>query len=251
MYPLAVSQNALRHHKPSPLPIPADVSVEPDGGLRIGLAVSFEALAQQPCVWNYPALQMALRSLLQSNAARHGNMRQVLGEEGAVQGLAAALIALDAELLVTGPIRERSVGLVKYLSLDGMKLRAGEVITDFYIPNTPSVRFRPGSQQNSNYQSIDYLRSGQAVCGVAVWARKSGDTLDEVRLVLSGCTRLPAPLRRVSAALRGKDCSAESIEQAIQKLGEERLTLYNPDLTLGSHLFNLSKTLIRRAVLMV
>ncbi len=251
MYPVSPPQNAMRHRKPNPLPVPADVSVEPDGGLRIGLTVSFQALAQQPCVWYYPALQMALRSLLQPTATRQGDMRQVLSGEAEVQGLAAALIALDTELFITGPIRERSIGLLKYLSLDSLKLRAEEVITDFYIPNTPSSRFRPGSQQNSNYQSIDYLRSGQAVCGVAVWARKSGDTLDEVRLVLSGCTRLPAPLRRVSAALRGKDCSTENIEQATRKLGEERLTLYNPELTLGSHLFNLSKTLIKRAVLMV
>ncbi len=251
MYPYFQPPNAMRYLKPNQLPVPADVSVEPEGGWRIGLTVSFGALAQQPYVRNFPALQMALRSLAASSATRHVDMRQILRGEVAVQGLAAALMALDAEVRITGPIRERSVGLVKYLSLDGVKLMADEVIHDFFIPSAASPKSRPGSTQNSNYQSIDYLRSGQAVCGVAVWARKSGDTLDDVRLVLSGCTRLPAPLRRVGMALRGHDCSSESIEQAMRRLGEERLTLYNPDLTLGSHLFNLSKTLIKRAVQMI
>ncbi len=230
---------------------PAETAVEVNGGLQIGALVTLETLARSAAVREFPALQMALRGVVVSSGLRQVDMRRILHGEASLQGLAAALMALDAELLVTGPVRERAISLAKYLLLDGAKLTTEEVITDFFLPKATGPKATSGSQESSNYQSVDYLRSGQAVCGVAAWARKSGDTLDEVRLVLSGCTQVPVPLKRVSAALRGKECSSSHIEAATQKLGEERLTLYNKELTLGSHLFNLTKTLIKRAVIMI
>ncbi len=230
---------------------PAETAVEVNGGLQIGASMTLETLARFPAAQMFPALQMALRSLIVSNAHRDAKLRKVLTREGEVQGLAAALIALDAELFVTGPVRERAISLKKYLSLDGVKLNDDEIITDFFLPKSSTPKANSGTKESSSYQSVDYLRSGQALCGVAAWARKSGETLEEVRIVLAGCTQVPVPLKRVSAALRGKECTPSHIEAAIRKLGEERLTLYNPELTLGSHLFNLAKTLIKRAVIMI
>ena len=238
-------------NKKSLLPSASEMAVEGEGGLTIGVSMSLDALSQSVAVREFPALHMALRGVVISTGLRQADMRRILQGEASLQGLAAALMALDAELLVTGPVRERAISLAKYLLLDGIKLTADEVITDFFLPKATAPKATSGGQENSTYQSVDYLRSGQAVCGVAAWARKSGDTLQEVRLVLSGCTQVPVPLKRVSAALRGKECSPGHIEAAIQKLGEERLTLYNRELTLGSHLFNLTKTLIKRAVLMI
>ncbi|MFB9295176.1 FAD binding domain-containing protein [Persicitalea jodogahamensis] len=230
---------------------PAETAVEVNGGLQIGASMTMETLARFPAAQAFPALQMALRSLIVSSAHREAKLCNVLTGEGEVQGLAAALIALDAELFVTGPIRERAISLRKYLSLDGLKISDDESITDFFLPKSSLPKSQSGSKESSNYQSVDYLRSGQALCGVAAWARKSGETLEEVRLVLAGCTQVPVSLKRVSAALRGRESTPSHIEAAIRKLGEERLTLYNPELTMGSHLFNLTKTLIKRAVIMI
>lgn len=222
-----------------------------EGGMRICATTPLEAMSQWPMIREFPALQMALRGVVASSTYRQAVVRRILDGEVSLQGLAAALIALDAELFVTGPIRERSISLAKYLTMDSVKLRTDEVITDFFLPKTPSSRSALSSHESSTYQSVDYLRSGQAVCGVAAWARKSGNTLEEVRIVLSGCTQIPVPLKRVSDALRGKEYTPSHIEAAIRKLGEERLTLYNPELTHGNHLFNLAKTLIKRALIII
>jgi CO/xanthine dehydrogenase FAD-binding subunit len=215
--------------------------VEKDGGLLVGIMATVETLQRHPLIREFPALDMALRGVATPNSQRLKDLRTVLNRETAFQGLAAALMVLDAKLVVSGPMGERMVGPGCYLSLEGMSLAPGEITTGFYLSEA--------GRHSSGYQSVGYLRSGQAVCGVAAWARKSGDTLEEVRVALSGCTPVPVSLNRVSAALTGKECTTRWIQEATLKLGEERLRLYNPSLILGSHLFNLAQTLIRRAIL--
>ncbi|MPR35314.1 hypothetical protein [Salmonirosea aquatica] len=202
---------------------------------------TMDTLQRHPMVRDFPALDMALRSVATPNNQRLKDLRAILGRETAFQGLAAALMVLDARLIVQGPRGEREISAGHYMSPEGLGLAPGEAPVGFYLAEA--------GRYSSGYQSVGYLRSGQAVCGVAAWARKSDDTLEEVRIVLSGCTPVPIPLHRVSAALAGKECTVRGIEEATLRLGEERLRLYNPSLTLGSHLFNLAKTLIRRAVL--
>ncbi len=238
--PMRAPMRAIPAQKPRILSAD-EIVVEKDGGLLIGMLATVETLQRHSMVREFPALDMALRGVATPNSQRLKDLRTVLNRETAFQGLAAALMVLDARLVVRGPMGERMISPNYYLSLEGMGLGPDETTTGFYLADA--------GRHNSGYQSVGYLRSGQAVCGVAAWARKSGDTLEEVRIALSGCTPVPVSLNQVSAALVGKECTIRWIEEATLRLGEERLRLYNPSLVLGSHLFNLAKTLIRRAIL--
>jgi CO/xanthine dehydrogenase FAD-binding subunit len=211
------------------------------GDLVIDATLTFEDLYQLSQTQNYSALFMALRNVCTIQSQRQKNILQVLSQDSGSQGISAALIALDAQLLLERFGMKRVISMANYLDLEGERLRAGEQIHSIFI----SKKFRSPSV----YQSMEYLRSGQAVCGVAVWAQRYYDTLQEVRIVLSGCTPHPVLLPRISAAMEGKEPGSQQIDEAIRKLGEEKLYLYNPSLTLGSHLFNLTRTLIKRAIL--
>ncbi len=231
---LATSRNHFPTHT-------SESVMEQEGGLLIGATTSFDTLSRNPAIHDYPALAMALRTMVNTASRRQKLLHKVLLPDAEVQGTAAALMALNTQLVVARPMGERTIRLATYFSQDSGGLKPGEVVRSFFIPK--AIR------ESSVYQSVDYLRSGQAVCAVAIWAQRSLDIFEDVRIVLSGCTYRPVPLSRISAALQGKECIPERIDEAIQKLGEERLTLYNPSLTLGSHLFYLSKTLIKRALL--
>lgn len=228
------------HRTPFATITPDSVMVE-KGGLLIGASTSFGTLFTHPAIQRYHALHMALRTMCNPASRRQKMVSQVLGQDMEVQGTAAALMALNAELTLVRHLGERTLSLEDYFHHEEAKLSLGETVRSFFIPET--------APESSGYQSVDYLRSGQAVCGVAVWAHCPYDTLEDVRIVLSGCTPHPIPLRRISAALLGKELFSERIEEATRKLGEERLMLHNPSLTLGSPLFNLSRTLIKRALL--
>ncbi|TDB64020.1 FAD binding domain-containing protein [Arundinibacter roseus] len=218
-----------------------DAVIEKDGGLLIGASTTFETLFKNPLVREYTALYMALKTSTSPVCRRDKTLGRVLYQDREAQGLAAALMAFDATLFVLGPRGERVISLIDYLTLENTPLTPGETVRHFFVSGE--------ARQSSVYQSVDYLRTGQPLCGVATWASRQNDVLEQVRIVLSGCTPVPIPLRRVSASLCGKECSTEQIEAATRKLGEERLMLYNPSITIGSHLFNLAKTLIKRAVL--
>lgn len=186
---------------------------------------------------------MALRHLVAPMSRQKKTMCRVLCGDAEVQGVAAALMALDAQLILTSPRGERIVNLLDYFGQQENVLGYNEVVRSFFVSNE--------TRQKSVYQSVDYLRSGQAVCGVAVWVRCSHDVVDDIRIVLSGCLPFPVVLPHIAAALRGHECTAARAEEATRKLGQERLLVYNPTLKMGSHLFNLTQTLIKRAVLTI
>lgn len=216
-------------------------SLSDDDGLVIDSSMTFGALCQHPKVKAYSALQMALRILCTQQTIRQKSIGQVLYQDAAFQGFWGALLALDTQLVLDHFGSGRILSLSEVFDPQNQWLKAGEKVKGFYI----SQKFC----EHSVYQSVDYLRSGQAVCGVAAWAQKTDDTIGCVRVVLSGCTTVPVYLEKMSNLMVGKECSMEEIEKVIQRLGEERLAVHNPQLVIGSHLFNLSKTLIKRALM--
>jgi len=221
----------------------SDTVVEKDDSLVIGATATFGSVFQHPAVKQFPALYMALRHLTAPMSRQKKSIGRVLCGDAEAQGPAAALLALDAQLLITRPRGERIISLLDYFGHEESTLAYNEVVRSFVVSNETRLK--------SVYQSVDYLRSGQAVCGVAVWVRCYQDVVEDIRIVLSGCVPFPVLLPHIAAALRGHECTADRAEEATRKLGQERLLVYNPSLKMGSHLFNLSRTLIKRAVLTI
>lgn len=221
----------------------SDAVLEQDGSLVIGATATFGSVFHHPAVRHFPALYMALRHLVAPMSRQKKSMGRVLCGDPEAQGAAAALMALDAQLILTSPRGERILSMLDYFGQEGSALGYNEVVRRFFVSSE--------NRQKSVYQSVDYLRSGQAVCGVAVWVRCSQDIIEDIRIVLSGCIPFPVVLPHIADALRGHECTADRAEEATRKLGQERLLVYNPSLKLGSHLFNLAQTLIKRAVLTI
>ncbi len=218
-----------------------DAVTKGDGGLLVGATTTFESLFKHPEIYQYAAIFMALRNVNNAATRRQKMVGRVLSPDFASQGLAAAMMALDTQLLIAGSGETRATTLSHFCTKDLCVLRPGETVKRFFIPEY--------NCQNSVYHSVDFLPSGQALCGVAAWAYKTNGTIDNVRIILSGCTPVPVYLERMSNIMIGRECTMEEIEKAIQRLEEERLVLQNPQLVIGSHLFNLSKTLIKRALM--
>ena len=160
-------------------------------------------LCQKPRCWYYRGGFPCLRHGGEVCSAVTGRSQyhSVLGGEPCYMvhpsDTAAALLALDASVRVSGPGGPRVVPLWEFFvppSRDVLRetvLGPGEVVVDVLLP-------RPGPGRRSAYRKVRARGSWDfAIAGVAVALRLEGRTVREARVALSGAA--PVPWRATSA----------------------------------------------------
>ncbi|MBB3665675.1 xanthine dehydrogenase YagS FAD-binding subunit [Prauserella sediminis] len=130
--------------------------------------------------------------------------------------LAVALVALDAELRITGPDGTRALPLTDFYRTPGdtpdieNDLRSGELITDVLVPH-------PEHAANSTYVKIRDRRSYEfALCSVAATLEVTGGVVAEARIAAGGVGTIPWRLPGVEAALRGEPATESSFAAAAE-----------------------------------
>ena len=115
---------------------------------------------------------------------------------------AAALMALDARLVLASKGNERTVALTDFYTTDGIQpfaMEPNELLTEIIIPVTNGK----SSYQRLAYRSaIDY----PIVCAGVLLKADAGkkDTIGEARIVVGAMARSPLFLAKESAELKGK-----------------------------------------------
>jgi CO/xanthine dehydrogenase FAD-binding subunit len=181
-----------------------DGLTEVDGGLRIGATVTLTRLLGQTTI---PMLSEAARCTASWSIRNMGTVGGNLFTPPPGGDVAVALLALDAELTLTGPAGERAVPLSAfYTGFMTNVLRDDELLTAIRVPavhgETSYVKF--GRKQAST----------PAVVTVGVRVTRDGGTVRGARIALGAAGPHPMLARDAERAIVGSTLGDAALDEA-------------------------------------
>lgn len=154
---------------------------------------------------------------------RGGNICYVVKGGKQCFGLSAAdtvsaLIALEAELIITGPGQQRRTLMERFYTGDGRKphqLDGNEVVTAILIPPIANG-WRAGFLKKSYRGSIDF-----ATATLSLRLKGTREAIEDLRIALNGVSTKPVRAKETEAYLIGKGINGKTIEGAVRVLLKE------------------------------
>jgi carbon-monoxide dehydrogenase medium subunit len=197
-----------------------------DGRLAVGALTTYAELLDSRAV-HYGVLRDALPRIGDVQVRNRGTVGGSLAHADPASDLPAALLALDAELVLQSATGERHVpasGFFEGAFATG--LRHGELLTQVVLP---AARSNAGSA----YVSLDQPASGYAMVGVAaVLIVGPGGIIEHAGIGVTGVSDSPYRASDVEAALVGTTGSAEAVATAAAlAVGDRRV---NADIHAGA-----------------
>jgi len=160
--------------------------------------------------------------------------------------LNVALLALDAEVMVTGSDHVRSEGIEKFFKgVLEPDLRRGEIVT--------GIRFPKKRDLLSGYSKAALTAHGFSLISVGVALKVSGGFFEDVRVAVGGTLNTsPVRLKGVEGALRGRAVTHQTISEAAElALRDGALNVSTDFKTSSEYKRHLASVLIRRTILRV
>jgi xanthine dehydrogenase YagS FAD-binding subunit len=158
--------------------------------------------------------------------------------------LAPALVALDAQIKIAGPVGEKTLPLEKFFVLPQVDvkreniLKPGEIVTEIYVPQP-----KPGSK--GFYHKVRERQAwDHAIVSVATVVQSSGGNVRDARVVLGGVAPIPWRAPKAEEFLRGKKLEDGNAQKAAEIALEGARPLKD-----NVYKVNLSRALIQRALL--
>jgi aerobic carbon-monoxide dehydrogenase medium subunit len=184
---------------------------ETRGGIEIGAGtvhhdVATSALLQQSC----PMVAEAAAAIGDPQVRNRGTLGGSLAHADPAADYPAVMLALDADIHVTGPTGARVVKAHDFFrGLFTVDLAADEIIV--------GVQFRP--MKCAAYAKLYQRASHFAIVGVAAALTVENGTIRSARIGLTGASSHATRLTDVEAGLGGKPLSMSSIEEAVRLAG--------------------------------
>jgi aerobic carbon-monoxide dehydrogenase medium subunit len=118
----------------------------------------------------------------------------------------AAVLALDAELVIAGPGNQRTIRATEFfVEIMQTALQANEILTEIRVPITG---------KSVAYVKFAQKASGFAIAGVASWIDKGANT---ARVGITGIAAKPYRASAVEQALQGQPITTAAIAAAARK----------------------------------
>lgn len=176
-----------------------------DGRLTVGALVRHHDLAGDPLVRRHAPLLAHTAGLLGDPQVRHrGTVGGSLCWAAPAADLPAALLALDAAVVLTGPVGSREVPLGDFVTGAGRTVREpGELLSAVSVP------LRPGARWSYQRFGRDALQWPLAIVAAV---RPSGDA--PVTVALGNLADRPVRATAVPAALAAGATAAQAAELA-------------------------------------
>ena len=187
----------------------ADLSYirETNGQIHIGAMTTHHFLEssdllRQKC----PLLSETAANIGDVQVRNRGSIGGSLAHADPAADWPAAILALEAELLISGPNNQRTIKATEFF-VDIMQtaLQPNEILTEIRVPVT---------SKSVAYVKFAQKASGFAIAGVASWIDKSKNS---VRVGITGIAAKPYRATAVEQALEGRPLSADAISQAARK----------------------------------
>lgn len=153
-----------------------------------------------------PLLAEALGYVAHTPIRNSGTVGGSIAHADPAAELPAVVLALDAELVVTGPQGSRTVAAADFfLGPFTTAIGAGEILTEVRIPH------RAGGQA-----FVEFARThgSFALVGVAAAIELDGSTVTSASIALSGVAPTPVRAPAAEQALTGTDADADAIHAA-------------------------------------
>lgn len=152
------------------------------------------------------------------------------------------MVALDAEIVATGPKGSRKIQARKFfVDLFETALKGSEILSEVSLPV-----MKKG--EGGCYLKHRHPASSYAVVGVAAIVRLKNDVVKEVRLVVGGVTEKPLVVESVDAALSGAKPSAKALADAATLVAQEIESPLGDLYASGEYRTHLATVLARRAM---
>lgn len=180
-------------------------------GLTIGALTTHHSVAVSAVVaGRWQAFAEAAVSIGDPVVRNHGTAGGNVAHADPASDLPAALLALDGDLVATGPDGARRIPAEGFFQgLLTTALEPTEVLTELRLP-------APEPDTGSAYLKFEHPASGFAVCAAAaVVELEANGRCARARLCFNGVTEVPLDASAVAGAMAGTDLDDSVIEQGV------------------------------------
>ena len=188
------------------------VREEPDA-IVVGAMTTHDQVLHDPLIATHAPLVAAATATVADRQVRHrGTFGGSLAHADPAGDLPAVAVALDAELVLTGPGGTRRVGAADFF-VDYMTTTLGpdEILTEVRLPKL-------GAGWGVAYEKFNRVAQAWSIVGVAAAVRVVDGQVAEARIGLSNMAPTPVRARAVEAALAG--VGADGVDAAAQAATE-------------------------------
>jgi carbon-monoxide dehydrogenase medium subunit len=187
-------------------------------GLRIGALTTHRSLETSPLVQDKCFMLAEMEHTLASVAVRNwGTLGGNLAHADPASDLAPTLMALGAEVAVTGSNAERVISLDDFfIGYFETALRPDELLTEIHVPNS--------GQGSGIYSKFALRATDLAVVSVAahlIFDPNNSDLCKDVRIVMGSVGPTPLRAKRGEDLLKGQTIDDTLIEEAARLSAED------------------------------
>lgn len=214
-----------------------------DGQLAIGGLTRAHALERSEVVSSKCPLLSQAAGLIGHLAIRHrGTIGGNLAHADPASELPAALLALEGEIIATGPSGVRTIPAQDFFrGLMATALDPAEIVTEVRVPV-----FSPGT--GAAFEELSRRHGDFALVGVAALVRLDTDgRCRQARIALCGVGPMALRARRSESALQGLALTEEALEAAAQEVDGE-IDPASDIHASGEYRRHVAKVLIKRAL---
>ena len=215
---------------------------ESDGNLVIGALTTHHELESSDLVQQkVPLLAETAAEIGDVQVRNKGTIGGSLAHADPAADWPATILALDADLQITGPNGERTVKATDFFQgLYETDLGDDEILTAIHV----SI---PDANTKGTYLKLHQVASGFALTGVAVVLTKSGDTCQSVAVGITGVSDAPYRASGVESALTGLALTGGNIAAAAAR-AVDGITALEDLHASEAYRQNLAKVYTRRAI---
>jgi carbon-monoxide dehydrogenase medium subunit len=183
---------------------------EEGGHVAIGALVTHSDVAASDLLRaRCPLLPETAEHIGDAQVRNRGTLGGNLAHADPAADYPAAVLALDAELVVTSSAGKRTIPAAEFfVDLLSTQMRAGEILTEVRVPVQ-------GARCGSAYAKLAQQASGFALCGVAACVRLNGKgAAEHVRVGVTGVGVKAYRATAVEQALQGRIPESQAIQEA-------------------------------------
>jgi carbon-monoxide dehydrogenase medium subunit len=178
-----------------------------DGRLAVGAATTYAELLDSEAM-AYGVLRDAVPEIGDIQVRNLGTVGGAIAHCDPASDLPACLLALDVELLVRSRRGDRTISCDGFFKGAFMTaLEDDEVVVEARLP-------APREDVGSAFASLTQPASGYSLVGVAAAVSRSGGSIEDARIAITGVGEAPYRARGVERALVGSDGSTDAIASA-------------------------------------
>ena len=182
-----------------------------NGNWRIGALTPHADLEHTP---DLGVVSLAAGTIADPQVRNRGTIGGSLAHGDPASDLPAVMMICEASITLQGAGgQQRSVAANEFFQ-DYLEtaVEPTEVLTEVRIPAYDGWGF--------GYEKFNRRSEDWAMVGVSVLVKRSGDTIEDVRVGLTNMGSVPLRARAVEDALRGQSATAESIARAAEQAAE-------------------------------